>query len=345
MPVFSSGQSARHSSPAPIRALGIDRPDLSPAAAASWRIRAASRRACARCGRHGTRPSPEFRSMSMRASTGTAAGAGEVRGMTEPLFSFYGDDFTGSTDALEALAANGVPSVLFLAAPRRATAATFPDCRAIGIAGESRSRVRQWMSANLPGIFASLKAYGAPICQYKVCSTFDSSERMGSIGRALEIGLEVFETAWAPIAVAAPHLETLRGIRQSFRRGCGRDLSHRSPSHHAAPSGDADGRKRPAAAPAAADRSSDRAARYSGDAFQRIRKLPSTRLAGRPGAVLFDGVDEGSLEVTGRLLWSDATGGTDVCGGQFGPDARADPVLAQGRDHRGELCRAPRRRG
>ena len=30
-----------------------------------------------------------------------------------PLFSFYGDDFTGSTDALEALASNGVQQALF----------------------------------------------------------------------------------------------------------------------------------------------------------------------------------------------------------------------------------------
>src|ERR1043166_1588371 len=126
--------------------------------------------------------------------------------MTGPLFSFYGDDFTGSTDALEALAANGVPSVLFLEPPDERRLAAFPGCRAIGIAGESRSRPPDWMSANLPVIFGRLKAYGAPICQYKVCSTFDSSPHTGSIVRALEIGQDTFGTPWVPIAVAAPHL-------------------------------------------------------------------------------------------------------------------------------------------
>jgi len=42
---------------------------------------------------------------------------------------FYGDDFTGSTDALEALAANGVPSVLFTAPPDEQQLAKFAECR------------------------------------------------------------------------------------------------------------------------------------------------------------------------------------------------------------------------
>ena len=34
--------------------------------------------------------------------------------MSTALYSYYGDDFTGSTDVLEGLAAAGVRSVLFL---------------------------------------------------------------------------------------------------------------------------------------------------------------------------------------------------------------------------------------
>ena len=38
--------------------------------------------------------------------------------MTErPLIAFYGDDFTGSTDALECLAAAGLRAVLFTGVP------------------------------------------------------------------------------------------------------------------------------------------------------------------------------------------------------------------------------------
>ena len=108
--------------------------------------------------------------------------------MSGRLFSFYGDDFTGSTDALEALAANAVPSVLFLDPPEERMLERFGDCRAIGVAGESRSRSPEWMSENLPEIFRGLRRLGAQLCQYKVCSTFDSSPQFGSIGRALEIG-------------------------------------------------------------------------------------------------------------------------------------------------------------
>jgi transaldolase len=102
------------------------------------------------------------------------------------IATFYGDDFTGSTDALEALAVHGLHPVLFLRSPSPDQVARFPDSRAVGVAGESRSRSPQWMSEHLPKVFQQLKALGPLICHYKVCSTFDSSPEVGSIGRALE---------------------------------------------------------------------------------------------------------------------------------------------------------------
>jgi len=122
------------------------------------------------------------------------------------LYTFYGDDFTGSTDVLEQLASNGVRTALFLAPPTPAQLAAFPDLQAIGIAGDSRSRSPEWMSANLPPIFAALRQFGAPIVHYKVCSTFDSSPTHGSIGRAIELGMEAFDPAFVPIVVGSPHL-------------------------------------------------------------------------------------------------------------------------------------------
>jgi uncharacterized protein YgbK (DUF1537 family) len=69
------------------------------------------------------------------------------------LYAFYGDDFTGSTDVLDSLGLFGVESVLFTRAPSQRTLAAFSHCRAIGIAGESRSQNPAWMSRNLPAIF------------------------------------------------------------------------------------------------------------------------------------------------------------------------------------------------
>lgn len=120
-----------------------------------------------------------------------------------PLYAFYGDDFTGSTDVLEQLAEGGVPAVLFLRPPDEALRARFPDARAIGLAGDSRSRSPAWMDAQLPALFGALG--GAALVHYKTCSTFDSSADTGSIGRALEIGLTAFGGP-AAIVVGAPHL-------------------------------------------------------------------------------------------------------------------------------------------
>ena len=122
------------------------------------------------------------------------------------LYSFYGDDFTGSTDVLEVLATAGVRSVLFLRVPSEEHRRGFSDTEAFGIAGTSRSHSPQWMDEHLPAVFAQLRAFGAPIIHYKTSSTFDSSPQLGSIGRALEIGRDALQCAFVPIVVAAPHL-------------------------------------------------------------------------------------------------------------------------------------------
>ena len=137
-------------------------------------------------------------------------GGGGLRifaGVTQALYSYYGDDFTGSTDVLEGLAVAGVRSVLFLGSPAEHHWRRFSDCQAFGIAGDSRSRTPEWMDEHLPGIFARLRSFGAPIVHYKTCSTFDSSPAIGSIGRAMEIGRDILKSPFVPVVVAAPHLK------------------------------------------------------------------------------------------------------------------------------------------
>lgn len=120
-----------------------------------------------------------------------------------PLYAFYGDDFTGSTDVLEQLAEGGVPAVLYLRVPDAALRARFAHVRAFGLAGDSRSRAPEWMDGHLPAAFAAL-GEGA-VVHYKTCSTFDSAPHVGSIGRALDIGVRAFGGP-AAIIVGAPHL-------------------------------------------------------------------------------------------------------------------------------------------
>ena len=122
------------------------------------------------------------------------------------LYAYYGDDYTGSTDVLESLSLAGIKTALFLAPPTPEQLAEFPSLQAIGIAGDSRSRSPHWMSDHLPRTFQALKAFGAPVTHYKACSTFDSAPHVGSIGRAIELGIEAFNAKFVPIIVGAPHL-------------------------------------------------------------------------------------------------------------------------------------------
>lgn len=123
--------------------------------------------------------------------------------MMNLLLSYYGDDFTGSTDVMEALSLAGLRTVLFLKPPTAEQLAGFPGLRAFGIAGGSRTMSPEEMDQELPPVFEVLKASGAPIIHYKVCSTFDSSPRIGSIGKAIEIGRRVLGERPTPLVVGA----------------------------------------------------------------------------------------------------------------------------------------------
>ena len=93
-----------------------------------------------------------------RTSTRSCAHALETSGDERPrttrkapdglLLAFYGDDFTGSTDAMEALAVAGVPTVLFLEPPTPQRCAALRRRARVGVAGVSarRARRRGWTS-------------------------------------------------------------------------------------------------------------------------------------------------------------------------------------------------------
>lgn len=121
-----------------------------------------------------------------------------------PLVAFYGDDFTGSSAAMEITAFAGLSTVLFLNPPAAEQLARFADHRVIGIAGVARAQSPEWMDRNLPAVFELLRSLGAPIAHYKVCSTFDSAPHVGSIGRAIDIGTPILGGGWQPVVVGDP---------------------------------------------------------------------------------------------------------------------------------------------
>lgn len=116
---------------------------------------------------------------------------------------YYADDFTGATDVLETLALAGLRTRLFLAPP---TPAQCAGLDAIGVAGLTRSLAPDAMETVLRPAFTALKALGPRHVHYKVCSTFDSSPTVGSIGRAIDVGVAVFGGRTVPLLVAAPAL-------------------------------------------------------------------------------------------------------------------------------------------
>ncbi|MBX5162564.1 MULTISPECIES: four-carbon acid sugar kinase family protein [unclassified Rhizobium] len=142
--------------------------------------------------------------------------------MDRLLVSYYGDDFTGSTDVMEALASSGVETALFLDIPTPGLLARFKHCRAIGIAGTSRSETPDWMEEHLAPAFDWLKSLGAAICHYKVCSTFDSSPEIGNIGKAIEIGRTIFGQSIVPVIVGAPQLKRYTAFGNLFAAYQGR---------------------------------------------------------------------------------------------------------------------------
>lgn len=127
---------------------------------------------------------------------------------------FYGDDFSGSTDCLEALALAGLKARLYLKPPT-----SVPDgLDAVGIAGTGRTMNPTEMRRTLPSIFQALKALGAPRNHYKICSTFDSSPSVGSIGCVIDIGIRTFGAQTVPVVVGAPMLGRYVAFGNLFAR-------------------------------------------------------------------------------------------------------------------------------
>ncbi len=133
-----------------------------------------------------------------------------------PLITWYGDDFTGAAAVMEVLAFAGLETVLFSDLPDAEMLARFENAQAIGVASTARTEGPEWMDAHLPEAFGFLSGLDAPLLHYKVCSTFDSSAQIGSIGRAAEIGLRVTGGRAAPVLTAAPQMRRYQSFGHLF---------------------------------------------------------------------------------------------------------------------------------
>jgi uncharacterized protein YgbK (DUF1537 family) len=228
--------------------------------------------------------------------------------MSKLLLTFYGDDFTGSTDALEQLTLAGMRSALFVAPPTRQQLSRFKNLQAVGVAGKTRSLTPEAMKRELVPAFQALKKLGARHVHYKVCSTFDSSPEIGSIGCVMDLGAKIFPAPFIPLLVAAPALGRYTIFGNHFARfGIGsageiyRLDRHPSISQHpVTPMTEADLRVHLA-----------RQTKKTIALFDVLKiSLPEKEmravfkklLAEKPDVVLFDAVDDGHLKKIGALI-------------------------------------------
>lgn len=229
--------------------------------------------------------------------------------MDDLLLAFYGDDFTGSTDVTEVLTLNGVPTVLITDARELATARErFPNARVIGLAGVSRSMTPEQMDASLPPRFEALRKLGAEFLHYKICSTFDSAPDLGSIGHAIDLGVEICDGDFVPMIVGAPNLKRYQAFGNLFATVGDETIRlDRHPTmscHPATPMTESDLRRHLAL------QTDKRIELIDLLTIERGRDHAAARIDDlvRAGAevILLDVINETHLEVVGDLVWSRA---------------------------------------
>jgi len=95
----------------------------------------------------------------------------------------------------------------------------------------TRSMQPAEMTQALAPAFAELNRLGAPIVHYKVCSTFDSSPTVGSLGPVIELGISTFGGRCIPIVVGAPALGRYCVFGNLFARSGAGSEPHRLDRH------------------------------------------------------------------------------------------------------------------
>jgi 3-oxoisoapionate kinase len=226
------------------------------------------------------------------------------------LLAFYGDDFTGSTDALEALSLAGLKAVLFLAPPDEALLTErFPDIQCIGVAGTSRAMSPAEMDAQLAPVLRELWRLGAPLLHYKVCSTFDSAPEIGNIGHVVDMARSDLNGGrYISVLAGVPQLRRYTVFGNHYA-AAGDDVHRldRHPTmsrHPTTPMHEADLRVhlgRQSQAPVSLMSVTD----LDGEA-QTVNARQAQRLQASPGMLLYDVLDEPRLQAAGRLIWEEA---------------------------------------
>jgi uncharacterized protein YgbK (DUF1537 family) len=139
--------------------------------------------------------------------------------MHRPLVAFYGDDFTGSTENLAQFCRHGLRGRLFFSSGNHdAILAMAAELDIVGLAGTARGLAPAAMTAEVEPALAVLEALSPRLMQFKVCSTFDSSPAMGSIGHVLDLARQRWPGCALPVVPATPAFGRFTAFSHLFTR-------------------------------------------------------------------------------------------------------------------------------
>jgi 3-oxoisoapionate kinase len=223
---------------------------------------------------------------------------------------FIGDDFTGSTDALESYTRLGRSVRLVTGPDRLAEVLTTRQVDVVGLATTTRAQSPEAMTRTLSPLFRKCESIGISRVHYKCCSTFDSAPLVGSIGRVIDLAADTFGGAAVPIIGATPALGRYCVFGNLFARHSDghRYRIDRHPSmskHPTTPMNEADLRVH--------------LSKQTSKVIHLIDliSLRSGGIALDPGVTLVDGLDESDLALASQLVQSSearfVVGGSGAC--------------------------------
>ncbi|MFM0341647.1 four-carbon acid sugar kinase family protein [Paraburkholderia fungorum] len=226
-----------------------------------------------------------------------------------PAYGFYGDDFTGATDTLAHLARAGLRAMLFFAPPDAARLAMVGRLDAIGVAGAARTMPPHAQREELSQVGAAFAALGVRLMHYKVCSTFDSAPQTGSIGVAIRTLREYCASPLVAVVGGQPNLRRYCVFGELFAAAGADDHPQsiyridRHPTmsrHPVTPMNEADLRIHLHSQGLENVQSIDWRWYTRGDTA--LQAEVARQLDSKPGAVLFDVLDDTHLQAIGRVL-------------------------------------------
>jgi uncharacterized protein YgbK (DUF1537 family) len=129
------------------------------------------------------------------------------------VYGFFADDLTGASDVLAQAHAHGLSAMLVLDPDHvRGDAADV-----VGLAGPARSLSGDALDTEIRTGLAAVGRLEPEVLLYKICSTFDSSPTVGSIGRAVELIAEAHPGHGpVPVVPAQPGFGRYTAFSQHF---------------------------------------------------------------------------------------------------------------------------------